>query len=187
MTNLFRQQALEQEAAMSPVMEVFLFMEKEKIQNRIKKRSNAALTCATPVYKRVDDVLNAMNVEKEGAAAAPAPAPAAEVIDMVTDSDACDSDDSMKTMVYPQQSPSIPRASVNRSRVADELSVPATVTSLWRKYKAKAILEDNERVDHGMCDSCTCRFSRGGLGRQLYSLMERLVQVEKALYEIPRS
>ena len=56
--------------------------------------------------------------------------------------------------------------------------VPGTIQRLWHEVKALK----NDEMDFGMCSNGDCIYCRGPIMTQRFTLMERLIQIEKHLY-----
>ena len=171
---------------------MFLYLEREKITKRLEKRKAAAIACANPYYRRVDDVVAGTHGRAQEA----------PVIDMVSDSD----EDSQATMVYPETMPPAIAQDVETIPIATDVEISPTaihvpampvvqpaqlhevsvaIAELWHKVKSRLIQNGNEELDHGMCADGKCIYCRGGPLRQMHSLMERLIQLEKFLWSEP--
>ena len=96
-----------QKEPISPVTEVALFLAKEKIRERVQARCQDVMRAATPIYGRASAIrtvppLSArvetrMHVNEHD-----------NVIDMTNnDDDGCSSDDSQRTMAYPDPTRSL--------------------------------------------------------------------------------
>ena len=198
---------------MSPVTEVALYLEKQKIRERVAARRDYAVAATTPVHApacRIRTVppssyrypsLARMDLDVA------VEADEDSVIDITGDDDGCESDDSQKTMAYPEPQPVIapcnyiptaqPVQSARGNRY-DQWQIPAftpapnTIAShrdipqsLVQAYLQVKRSQTSQQVDAGMCTSDQCAYCRGGLLRQYYTLLERIVQIDRALNRIP--
>ena len=130
----------------------------------------------------------------------------ADVIDIAGGNDSDDSQDSQRTMTYPDPPLHTP-AAASASFVPTAVSamqfsphhgfvgkcpaqqsnlqhpvIPAMLVQVWLQVKENQ--EKNgqpKKVEPGMCSSSACVFSRGGLFRQYYACVERLVQLDNTL------
>ena len=165
-----------------------MHLEREKIRARLEKRKRAAIICANPHYRRVDDVVEEMDVRVREQDAT--------IID-IADSD--DSDDSQATMPYPESRPPTITQTADPIPVASPVKmpnprhtitpkvheVPEPVRQLWNTVMTDLIRNGNLKLDHGMCVNGKCIYCRGGPSRQLYSLMERMIQLQNFLWREP--
>ena len=192
-----------QSEPIDPVTEVALFIEREKIQKRVKDRCRKVAASLFPVYQPVDS----------STSTTPPTSAMDVIIDLAAteDADSQDSDDSAKTMTYPAPAPAIP-APAAAAAAAAPASVPTAVPvtqfpplgfmakfptreshyhhPVIPQFMAQVYLQVKERqtnndqprfVEPGMCSNPACVFSRGGLYRQYYACVERLVQLENTL------
>ena len=185
---------------MDPVTEVALFMQREKIRKRVKTRCAQVAKSLYPIYRRVPPTpsttppTSAMDVESD------------TVINLANvDSDSnCESDDSQKTMPYPEPATAATPAAVAANAVP--VPAPISVHKFPHEYKPTSSAHTHnvspmlsqvyaqvkerinthaqpKKVEPDMCSNVRCPFSRGGLYRQYYSCVERLVQLENTLSE----
>lgn len=186
---------------MDPVTEVALFIEREKIQKRVQKRCEQVASSLFPVYRRVPPTTPsttpptiAMDVESDSVI---------NLANMDSDSD-CESDDSQKTMTYPEPATAATPAAVAAKAVPVTTAVPVHKFPHEFRHTSSAnsdnvspmlaeiyaLVKDRmanyaqpKKLEPGMCSNSRCPFSRGGLYRQYYSCVERLIQLENTLSE----
>ena len=164
---------------MDPVMEVKLWQEQQRIQDRILARKNALLLREQQnCEKQRSDV---MDVEfKE----------AAPVISLVSDENV--SDDSEATMDYPDDTTAIPIPVATTVVAAVPVATPAdidparffpivpkTIQDLWQSVERMPLPLESPR-----CTCKQCPYTSGPLMAQRYDLMQRLVELERQLYGI---
>lgn len=151
----------------SPVTEVSLYLEREKIRNAITKRKGEALTCNQRCNRRIEGDVQA------GAAAASNDV----VLNVVSGSD-----DMPHDHYFSDITPSAPAPRAQPTVTPTTYEVPSTIIKLWHEVKNNLKKNNNEQLDHGMCTSAQCIYCRGGVMRQMYALMERMVQLETHLW-----
>lgn len=166
---------MQEEDEMDPVMEVKLWQEQTRIQEKILARKHLLLSR--------QQTKNGMDVEFE---TQPAVAP----ISLVSDDDN-GSDDSEPTMDYPDaaaipDATAIPVASPVPVATPADMNpamipiVPKTIQDLWQRIERMPPLS----LESPRCACKQCPFSRGALMSQRYDLMLRLVILERQLYGI---
>ena len=195
-----------QKEPISPVTEVALFMAREQIRERIGARCQDVMRAATPIYGRASTIRTVpplssrveprMHVEDQTG-----------VIDISKD-DGYSSDDSQKTMAYPDPTTPNPNADIptakpvqqpainadrydrfaipgfNASNVV-QADIPQSLVQAYLQVKRAQNRAGTTGVEPGMCTNHTCTFCKGGLLRQYYSLLERLVQIDRELNRNP--
>ena len=194
---------------MSPVTEVALYLEKQRIRDACKARADYALAAANPIVAPACTIRTIppsayrypSTARVQPAKPVQQPAGSSSVIDMSGEpsDDECESDDSQKTMTYPVVQPThIPTArsvvtSTSQNRY-DQWRVPAFSGNLATEQIPQSLVQaylqirrsqTHMQVDAGMCTNDRCAFCRGGLLRQYYTLLERLVQIDRALNRNP--
>ena len=153
----------------SPVTEVALYLEREKIKNTIAKRKGEALQCSQRWNRRIEGDVEA------GAAGASN--------DVVSNGDVVSGADDMTHDAYLNvTAPSAPLPRAQPTGTPATYEVPSTISKLWHEVKHKLKKNNNEQLDHGMCTSEQCIYCRGGVMCQMYALMERMVQLETHLW-----
>ena len=155
---------------MDPVMEVMLWQEKNRIQERIRSRMKDPL----PKQKADRDKKKDMDVVENEAEVEATP------ISLVTDDDDSEWEAEARTMLPD----AIPVAThVTYSSPKDPI-VPKTIQNLWKRI---------EEMPHGAlepprCKCKQCPYNSGyrfvPLMQQRYDLMQRLVELERQLYGI---
>ena len=130
------------------------------------------------------------------------------VIDMTNnDDDGCSSDDSQRTMAYPDPTrpltnTDIPTAkTVQPARNGDHYDrfaipcfsgsnvvkedIPQSLVQAYLQVRRAQARDGVTGVEPGMCTNNKCTYCKGGLLRQYYSLLERLVQIDTELNRNP--
>ena len=193
-----------QSETIDPVTEVALFIEREKIQKRVRERCAKVAASLFPVYPPVSPSPSttpptaAMDVEADN------------IIDLAAADDSDDSQDSQKTMAYPDPPPPAIPAPAAAGAAADVVPtavsvmhappheflgkfaarechyhhpvIPPLMAQVYLQVKERQAKNNQPRfVEPGMCSNPRCVFSRGGLYRQYYACVERLVQLENTL------
>ena len=194
---------------MSPVTEVALYLDKQRIRDACKARADYVLAAANPIVAPARTIRTIPpseyrypnTVRVQPAKAVQQPVGSSSVIDMSGEpsDDECESDDSQKTMTYAVVQPThIPTArsvvtSTSQNRY-DQWRVPAFSGNLATEQIPQSLVQaylqirrsqTHMQVDAGMCTNDRCAFCRGGLLRQYYTLLERLVQIDRALNRNP--
>ena len=180
-----------QDGEVSPVIEVAIFLEKDKIRERINRRVRVELMEPARIpYSRQP----AQPVQT----GRPAVIDQMDVIDItaLASDDTCDDD----TMDYSQDAAdpveaahagtvfAIPIATTVPIETGGfvtpargDTQIPQTLQRLWREVRA---IPDNKTLDHGMCPHGKCIYCRGPPMSQRYALLERLSQLEHFLYGV---
>ena len=196
-----------QKEPISPVTEVTLFLAREKIRERVEARARDVMRANTPIYGSASAIRTVppfsppsearIHVEDH------------DVIDISNDDGGCSSDDSQRTMAYPD--PTTPctntdmptaktvQPAINGDRygrfqipafaasnVAPAHSdIPQSLVQAYLQAKRARAHDGTTGLEPGMCTNNQCPFCKGGLLRQYYSLMERLVQLDIELNHNP--
>lgn len=195
-----------QKEPISPVTEVALFLAKEQIRERVEARCQDVMRAATPIYGRASTIrtvppLSArveahMHVKDHD-----------NIIDVTNDDDGCSSDDSQRTMEYPDPTRPLTNTDIPTAKPVQPVrngdrydrfaipcfsasnvvkaDIPQSLVQAYQQVRRAQARDGVTGVEPGMCINNQCTFCKGGLLRQYYSLLERLVQIDRELNRNP--
>ena len=184
---------------MSPVTEVAIYLEKAKIQRRIQARRADICAAMNPVYRPTSRVRTTPPTATMAVDEVP--------IIVIDDDDEDDglgaeSDDSARTMTYPESTDDIPTAQPAGlpRQLPDNFQIPGfhppeaaaaamphpvipmTLVQAWLQVQRSQRRHGDTSLGRGMCSNGKCIYCTGDKLRQYYALVERLVQLDKEFW-----